>query len=232
MWSTIITDGSAILNEVTGANNTSTFGLNKPIGGILIKSTKLVVILGVWITSKEELIGLLDKLEFGALDDVIFGLTIAERDAAHALVLDLARGFNYMNSNSDTPSEELNKDTTSNTGFNSSFSKVNFINDDSTPSMALSIVKSAFIQSNPNSFVGAAGVSSSKPKKVEANFRTLDLENLCDYVDLTVPVKVLEMVSSRFENTLYGYFIGKLVAFSVVEYYVRNNWVKYGLKES
>ncbi|GJZ88186.1 zinc knuckle CX2CX4HX4C containing protein [Tanacetum coccineum] len=36
-------------------------------------------------------------------------------------------------------------------------------------------------------------------------------------------------VSTRFEHTLYGYFIGKRNAFSVVEYYARNNWAKHGL---
>ncbi|GKE08485.1 zinc knuckle CX2CX4HX4C containing protein, partial [Tanacetum coccineum] len=43
-----------------------------------------------------------------------------------------------------------------------------------------------------------------------------------------VPKRVVEEVSARFDNTLYGYFISKRVAFSVVEYYVRNNWGKYG----
>nr|GEU44599.1 hypothetical protein [Tanacetum cinerariifolium] len=41
---------------------------------------------------------------------------------------------------------------------------------------------------------------------------------------------VVEKVSVRFENTMYGYFNGKRIAFSVVEYYARNNWSKYGLK--
>ncbi|GJW97882.1 zinc knuckle CX2CX4HX4C containing protein, partial [Tanacetum coccineum] len=42
--------------------------------------------------------------------------------------------------------------------------------------------------------------------------------------------RVVENVSTRFEHTLYGYFIGKRMAFLVVEYYVRNNWAKHGLK--
>ncbi|GJT94129.1 gypsy type transposase [Tanacetum coccineum] len=41
--------------------------------------------------------------------------------------------------------------------------------------------------------------------------------------------KVVETVSTRFDNTLYGYFIGKRITFPVVEYYARNNWGKYGL---
>nr|GEU58849.1 hypothetical protein [Tanacetum cinerariifolium] len=41
---------------------------------------------------------------------------------------------------------------------------------------------------------------------------------------------VIEKVSVRLEHTLYGYFIGKRMAFPVVEYYARNNWAKHGLK--
>ncbi|GJX35671.1 retrovirus-related pol polyprotein from transposon TNT 1-94 [Tanacetum coccineum] len=41
---------------------------------------------------------------------------------------------------------------------------------------------------------------------------------------------IVEKLNTRFENTLYGYFIGKRMAFSVVEYYARNNWAKHGLK--
>nr|GEU91505.1 zinc knuckle CX2CX4HX4C [Tanacetum cinerariifolium] len=51
-----------------------------------------------------------------------------------------------------------------------------------------------------------------------------------DGVNIFVPRKVVKKVSTRFENTLYGYFIGKRMAFLVVEYYARNNWVKHGLK--
>ncbi|GJU33083.1 zinc knuckle CX2CX4HX4C containing protein [Tanacetum coccineum] len=47
--------------------------------------------------------------------------------------------------------------------------------------------------------------------------------------NVSIPRKVVETVSTRFANTLYGYFIGKHIAFPVVEYYIRNNWDKYGL---
>ncbi|GJR72483.1 zinc knuckle CX2CX4HX4C containing protein [Tanacetum coccineum] len=72
-----------------------------------IKLTKPVVILGVSIASKEELIRLVNKIELSALDDVISGLTTAEHQAAHALVLELARGFDYVNSKSDTSKDGL-----------------------------------------------------------------------------------------------------------------------------
>ncbi|GKC53648.1 hypothetical protein Tco_1076393 [Tanacetum coccineum] len=85
-----------VVNTTPGATS-----INPPI-----KLIKPVVILGVSITSKEKLIGLVNKIESGALDDVIYRLTIDDRQAAHVLVIQLARGFDYVNSDSDTSSEE------------------------------------------------------------------------------------------------------------------------------
>ncbi|GKC79357.1 zinc knuckle CX2CX4HX4C containing protein, partial [Tanacetum coccineum] len=51
-----------------------------------------------------------------------------------------------------------------------------------------------------------------------------------DGVNIFIPRKVIEKVSTRFEHTLYSYFIGKRMVFPVVEYYARNNWAKHGLK--
>ncbi|GKB72464.1 zinc knuckle CX2CX4HX4C containing protein, partial [Tanacetum coccineum] len=71
------------------------------------------------------------------------------------------------------------------------------------------IVQSISIQDKPSSYVAAAGGSLPEPSAVAG--------------------KVVETVSTQFANTLYGYFIIKRIAFPVMEYYVRNNWGKYGL---
>nr|GEU37647.1 hypothetical protein [Tanacetum cinerariifolium] len=42
---------------------------------------------------------------------------------------------------------------------------------------------------------------------------------------VTIPLAAIEEVTSRFENTLYGYFVGKRLAYQVVENYVKNVWV-------
>ncbi|GKD18059.1 zinc knuckle CX2CX4HX4C containing protein [Tanacetum coccineum] len=91
------------------------------------------------------------------------------------------------------------------------------------------IVQSIIVQDMPNSYAGAAGGLKPVPSKSKAKFRSLFLENLCEGASFSIPKKVVEMVSTRFANTLYGYFIGKRMAFPVVEYYVWNNWGKYGL---
>ncbi|GJX90714.1 hypothetical protein Tco_0344040 [Tanacetum coccineum] len=56
--------------------------------------------------------------------------------------------------------------------------------------------------------------------------QSVDINKSTSYVG----VAVVEKVNTRFEHTLYGYFIGKRMAFPVVEYYARNNWAKHGLK--
>nr|GEZ26918.1 zinc knuckle CX2CX4HX4C [Tanacetum cinerariifolium] len=78
------------------------------------------------------------------------------------------------------------------------------------------------------STMGVVGASASEPCKAKMNFRSLYSDNLCNGVDFTIPRKVVKRLVLD-ENTVHGYFIGKRVAFSVMEYYVRNNWEKYGL---
>ncbi|GKD26032.1 zinc knuckle CX2CX4HX4C containing protein [Tanacetum coccineum] len=63
-----------------------------------------------------------------------------------------------------------------------------------------------------------------------ANFHSVKVDKVYDGVDILIPRLVVKNISSRFENTLYGYFIGKRIAFPVVEYFVKNNWAKFGLK--
>ncbi|GJX47798.1 zinc knuckle CX2CX4HX4C containing protein [Tanacetum coccineum] len=80
------------------------------------------------------------------------------------------------------------------------------------------------------SYAGVAGGSAKDQPNVNYNFRTLVAYPVFDSVNISIPRKVVEKVSTRFDHTLYGYFIGKRMAFPVVEYYARNNWAKHGLK--
>ncbi|GJZ31773.1 hypothetical protein Tco_0576820 [Tanacetum coccineum] len=83
------------------------------------------------------------------------------------------------------------------------------------------IVQSVIIQDKPRSYVGVVDGSKPKPSKSNENFRSLSFENLCEGAMFSMPRKVVETVSTRFANTLYGYFFGKCIALPVVEYYVR-----------
>ncbi|GKB28451.1 hypothetical protein Tco_0867852 [Tanacetum coccineum] len=91
------------------------------------------------------------------------------------------------------------------------------------------IVYLVSIQPMANSYVGDAGVSILDPSKPKENFQFLPSENICDGVQFSIPRKIVETVSTQFDSTLYGYLIGKCVAFPVAEYYVCNNGGKFGL---
>ncbi|GKA62693.1 hypothetical protein Tco_0762212 [Tanacetum coccineum] len=88
------------------------------------------------------------------------------------------------------------------------------------------IVKIVDVYDKPSSYVSATGGSKTKPMKPKANFHPLSSDNLCEGANVSIPRKIVETFSSRLANALYGYFIGKRIAFPVVEYFVRNNWGK------
>ncbi|GJU66523.1 hypothetical protein Tco_1252782 [Tanacetum coccineum] len=70
--------------------------------------------------------------------------------------------------------------------------KTTIVDDDSFPNSDLPIVQLIFINPKPSLYVGAAGASPSDTKKGKANFHPLESENLCEGVELTIPLKVVE----------------------------------------
>ncbi|GKA42390.1 hypothetical protein Tco_0735050 [Tanacetum coccineum] len=98
------------------------------------------------------------------------------------------------------------------TGPHGNFHNVTSIKYDFIPSKDSSIVRSVSINTKPSSYAGATGASAPEPIKVKANFRSLDYEDICDGVELTIPSNVVDMVSTRLENTLYGYLIGSFTS--------------------
>nr|GEY73655.1 hypothetical protein [Tanacetum cinerariifolium] len=69
-----------------------------------------------------------------------------------------------------------------------------------------------------------------KPQKTIIKIKEMRNEVSVNGVAVTIPMEAVESVNARFVNTLYGYFIGDRLAFSLVENYVKNIWAKYGLK--
>lgn len=76
-------------------------------------------------------------------------------------------------------------------------------------------------QAQPMSY---ASPLNNEPKKKKVNFRTLINEKRVDKADVTLPMDSVNEVRHRFDNTLFGYFLGKLLAFPIVENYVKNTW--------
>lgn len=50
-------------------------------------------------------------------------------------------------------------------------------------------------------------------------------------MDVTIPIDSVKKVHDRNNNVLFGYFMGKKLAFPVVEYFVKTKWLKYGLQK-
>lgn len=74
-------------------------------------------------------------------------------------------------------------------------------------------------------------VATAEIPKEKVNFRSLKSDSSVNEADVVIPLSSVEEVNNRFSNTLYGYFIGKRIAFPVVENYVRNAWSKYGIQK-
>ncbi|GKE17222.1 ribonuclease H-like domain-containing protein [Tanacetum coccineum] len=81
--------------------------------------------------------------------------------------------------------------------------------------------------SDMNKVRSDGGVNVSKKLK----FRTLVNEERVENADTVLPMSAIEKVKNRFENTLVGFFIGKSVAFTIVQNYVNNTWAKFGLQK-
>ncbi|GJV32460.1 hypothetical protein Tco_1392860 [Tanacetum coccineum] len=103
--------------------------------------------------------------------------------------------------------------------------------DDVTPLFGLSLNSLKDINEftkdlESTSYAGAAGASSEDQPKVNSNFHPLVADPVFYFVNISIPRKFIEKVTTCFEHTLYGYIIGKRLPFPVIEYYARNNWVE------
>nr|GEV07164.1 hypothetical protein [Tanacetum cinerariifolium] len=67
------------------------------------------------------------------------------------------------------------------------------------------------------------------PKRI--NFRTLICEEQLSNHDTVLPKAAKERVMLRYANTLVGYFVGKSLAFQLVQNYVNNTWAKFSLSK-
>ena len=76
-----------------------------------------------------------------------------------------------------------------------------------------------------------ASLLNNEPMKKKVNFRPLINEVRVDNHDTMLPKAAMETVLNRYDNTLVGYFVGKNIAFPIVQNYVINTWGKFDLKK-
>ncbi|GJV21622.1 hypothetical protein Tco_1370642 [Tanacetum coccineum] len=67
------------------------------------------------------------------------------------------------------------------------------------------------------------------PKKL--NFKSFVNMEKVDNFDIVLPQDAIEKVKSKYENTLVCYFIGKSLAFPIVQNYVNNTWGKFWIRK-
>ncbi|GJY78274.1 reverse transcriptase domain-containing protein [Tanacetum coccineum] len=72
-----------------------------------------------------------------------------------------------------------------------------------------------------------------KPEQTskKLNFCSLSNEEKIENSDVVLSKHARDKVMSRYENTLVGYFVGKTIASTLVENYVKNTWSKFGVQK-
>ncbi|GJS72429.1 hypothetical protein Tco_0705270 [Tanacetum coccineum] len=96
-----------------------------------------------------------------------------------------------------------------------------------TPNAAATGPKN-FPHSNPVSF---ASIFNSKQVNKKLNFRSFVNEERVENSDTMLSKAAMESIKNRYVNSLVGYFVGKSLAFPVVQNYVNNTWGKFGLQK-
>ncbi|GKC11044.1 hypothetical protein Tco_1007826 [Tanacetum coccineum] len=93
------------------------------------------------------------------------------------------------------------------------------------------VTKGPVLTVNIKGPVSFAKLVTREPRKKTVNFRTL-LSPASNRSDVAISLESVRAVSEHFANSVYGFFLGKRVAYPVVENYVKNTWSKYGLVKS
>ena len=84
------------------------------------------------------------------------------------------------------------------------------------------------VSGKEQSFASLLGANSTSRK---VNFRQMINEDRVPNHDTKLPKEAMEPVLGRYENTLVGYFLGKAIAFPIVQNYVTNTWKKFGVQK-
>ncbi|GJW36801.1 ribonuclease H-like domain-containing protein, partial [Tanacetum coccineum] len=83
-----------------------------------------------------------------------------------------------------------------------------------------------------NKFPSSYATKLSPTFSTKANLQKLKVNVPIDAdYDVWLPLASVHEINDRMKNLLYGYFISKRLAFPVVEWFVRNNWEKYGFQK-
>nr|GEU85579.1 hypothetical protein [Tanacetum cinerariifolium] len=83
--------------------------------------------------------------------------------------------------------------------------------------------------SPPKSFLDAVVVETHNTQP-RVNFRSLIIDEHVENSDCVLPMEHVIVAQNKFANSLVGFFVGKKVAFQLVQNYVKNTWTKFGFQ--
>nr|GEV67078.1 hypothetical protein [Tanacetum cinerariifolium] len=83
--------------------------------------------------------------------------------------------------------------------------------------------------SPPKSFLDAVVEETYNPQP-RVNFRSLIIDEHVENSDCVLPMEHVIVAQNKFANSLVGFFVGKKVAFQLVQNYVKNTWTKFGFQ--
>ncbi|GJS03256.1 zinc knuckle CX2CX4HX4C containing protein [Tanacetum coccineum] len=154
------------------------------------------------VTRDGDLHKLINDIEAGKHDELLSGMTNDDRMETLDALGTICNSIQADNNHADViPCKVSHVDNSIN------------LNVDESTIPSDPIVQSVDINTKLTSYAEAAGASAKDQPKVNSNFRTLVVDPVFDGVNISIPHKVVKKVSTRFEHTLYGYFIGKRMTF-------------------
>ncbi|GJW18944.1 hypothetical protein Tco_0026380 [Tanacetum coccineum] len=98
-------------------------------------------------------------------------------------------------------------------------------------STANEVTKEFDLIEKPKSLVSFAKLVTGESSRKSVNSRTL-LASTGNGADVAISVESVRAISELFANIVYGFSLGKRVAYPVVANYVKNTWCKHGLVKS
>ncbi|GKB19987.1 putative reverse transcriptase domain-containing protein [Tanacetum coccineum] len=78
---------------------------------------------------------------------------------------------------------------------------------------------------------GANGAAKNDNTKKKINIRTLISEDKVENSDFVLPIESIQIVKNKFANSLVGFFVGKGIAFPLVQIYVSRAWKEFGFQK-
>ncbi|GJZ45304.1 zinc knuckle CX2CX4HX4C containing protein [Tanacetum coccineum] len=188
-------------------------GSDLQVSSWMINNTNVETLFGVKFTSLSDIEDFSMSIKEGKYADILSTVSSADIYATVNLINDIEAGKHEELLSGMTNHDRM--ETLDALGSICNLIQANCNNLPSKASPSDPIVQSVDINTKSTLYAGAAGASTMAQPQVNSNFRPLVVDPVFNGVNISIPRKVVEKVGARLEHTLYGYFIGKRLAFPV-----------------